>query len=159
MDKININVKYLESLSKAEEELLNHFKGEWISQDDSLSVNIRILFAEPSDLEDIYDIKTISTTDNELTLSQTSTQDFVVCLKKKDLQHISYEVMDIVHQCRKAGYPCYFTMDAGPNVKVLVQKKDQQAVIDKLTSYFDPEQIIASNIGTGVEILNEEDAL
>ncbi|KKB24841.1 cysteine protease inhibitor staphostatin B [Staphylococcus carnosus] len=95
MDKININVKYLESLPKAEEELLNHFKGEWISQDDSLSVNIRILFAEPSDLEDIYDIKTISTTDNELTLSQTSTQDFVVCLKKKDLQHISYEVMDI----------------------------------------------------------------
>ncbi|NAM82254.1 diphosphomevalonate decarboxylase, partial [Staphylococcus epidermidis] len=61
--------------------------------------------------------------------------------------------------CRESGIPAYFTMDAGPNVKVLVQKKDQQAVIDKLTSYFDPEQIIASNIGTGVEILNEEDAL
>lgn len=95
MEKINFNVKYLESLSKAEEELLNHFKGEWISQDDSLSVNIRILYAAPSDLEDIYDIKTISTTDNELNLSQTSSQDFVVRLKKKDLQHISYEVINI----------------------------------------------------------------
>ena len=71
----------------------------------------------------------------------------------------SYEAMSLVHECREAGIPAYFTMDAGPNVKVLVQKKDQQAVIDKLTSYFAPEQIIASDIGTGVEILNEEDAL
>src|SRR5699024_651954 len=38
----------------------------------------------------------------------------------------SYLVMDIVDQCRKAGYPCYFTMDAGPNVKILVEKKNQQ---------------------------------
>lgn len=71
----------------------------------------------------------------------------------------SYEAMSIVHECREAGIPAYFTMDAGPNVKVLVQKKDQQAVIEKLTSYFTPEQIIASDIGTGVEILDEEDAL
>ena len=31
--------------------------------------------------------------------------------------------MAIVEQCRKANLPCYFTMDAGPNVKVLVEKK------------------------------------
>ncbi|WP_305807895.1 diphosphomevalonate decarboxylase, partial [Staphylococcus epidermidis] len=28
----------------------------------------------------------------------------------------SYDAMAIVHECRKMGVPCYFTMDAGPNV-------------------------------------------
>ncbi|MGW7914365.1 diphosphomevalonate decarboxylase [Staphylococcus xylosus] len=66
----------------------------------------------------------------------------------------SYLVMDIVHQCREAGYPCYFTMDAGPNVKILVEKKNQQAVMDALYKSFDEAQIIASDIiGTGVEII------
>lgn len=66
----------------------------------------------------------------------------------------SYLVMDIVHQCREAGYPCYFTMDAGPNVKILVEKKNQQAVMDALYKSFDETQIIASDIiSTGVEII------
>ncbi len=66
----------------------------------------------------------------------------------------SYLVMDIVHQCREAGYPCYFTMDAGPNVKILVEKKNQQAVMDVLYKSFDETQIIASDIiSTGVEII------
>ncbi|WP_323703765.1 diphosphomevalonate decarboxylase [Mammaliicoccus sp. Dog046] len=66
----------------------------------------------------------------------------------------SYEVMDIVHQCREAGYPCYFTMDAGPNVKILVEKKNQQYVIDALLESFNKEQVIASDIThTGIEII------
>ncbi|WP_341636528.1 diphosphomevalonate decarboxylase [Staphylococcus casei] len=66
----------------------------------------------------------------------------------------SYQVMEIVHQCREAGYPCYFTMDAGPNVKILVEKKNQKAVIDALHKSFDEEQVIASDITrTGVEII------
>lgn len=43
----------------------------------------------------------------------------------------SYDAMAIVHECRKMGVPCYFTMDAGPNVKVLVEKKNKQLVIDQ----------------------------
>ena len=60
---------------------------------------------------------------------------------------------------QRSGHSSLLHYGCRPNVKVLVQKKDQQAVIDKLTSYFAPEQIIASDIGTGVEILNEEDEL
>ncbi|WP_436854947.1 diphosphomevalonate decarboxylase [Staphylococcus caeli] len=66
----------------------------------------------------------------------------------------SYLAMNVVHQCREAGHPCYFTMDAGPNVKILVEKKNQQAVIDALHQSFSEEQIIASDItSTGVEII------
>lgn len=45
-------------------------------------------------------------------------------------------------------------MDAGPNVKVLVEKKNKQAVIDQFLKAFDEKQIIASDIiSTGVEII------
>ncbi len=66
----------------------------------------------------------------------------------------SYDVMALVHECREAGYPCYFTMDAGPNVKILVEKKNKQQIIDKLLTQFDNNQIIDSDIiATGIEII------
>ncbi|MCE5090672.1 diphosphomevalonate decarboxylase [Staphylococcus devriesei] len=66
----------------------------------------------------------------------------------------SYEAMRIVHECREAGLPCYFTMDAGPNVKVLIEKKNQQAIVDKFLQTFDQEQIITSDITkSGIEII------
>ena len=66
----------------------------------------------------------------------------------------SYDAMAIVEQCRKANLPCYFTMDAGPNVKVLVEKKNKQAVVEQFLKEFDESQIIVSDIiSTGVEII------
>lgn len=66
----------------------------------------------------------------------------------------SYLVMEIVYQCREAGYPCYFTMDAGPNVKILTEKKNQQHILNALLQRFKEEQVIASDIThTGIEIL------
>ncbi|PTU84837.1 diphosphomevalonate decarboxylase [Staphylococcus pasteuri] len=66
----------------------------------------------------------------------------------------SYDAMAIVHKCREKGLPCYFTMDAGPNVKVLVEKKNKQAVIEQFKKQFDDSKIIASDIiATGVEII------
>lgn len=66
----------------------------------------------------------------------------------------SYEAMRIVHECREAGLPCYFTMDAGPNVKVLIEKKHQQAIVNQFLEVFNKDQIITSDIThAGVEII------
>lgn len=66
----------------------------------------------------------------------------------------SYQAMEVVHQCRELGYPCYFTMDAGPNVKILVERHNQAHVIEQLHQHFEPHQIIASDITrSGVEII------
>ena len=40
------------------------------------------------------------------------------------LTDASYEAMDFIRQLREQGESCYFTMDAGPNVKVLCLEKD-----------------------------------
>ena len=44
----------------------------------------------------------------------------------------SYEAMDFVRKLRKQGENCYFTMDAGPNVKVLCLEKDLEHLSELL---------------------------
>ena len=66
----------------------------------------------------------------------------------------SYLAMEIVHQCRENGIPCYFTMDAGPNVKVIVEKKNLQVVQSAFEETFETSQIMSSDIiSSGVEII------
>ncbi|WP_049503030.1 diphosphomevalonate decarboxylase [Streptococcus oralis] len=48
------------------------------------------------------------------------------------LTDASYEAMDFVRQLRKQGAACYFTMDAGPNVKVLCLEKDLEHLSELL---------------------------
>ncbi|TWT12297.1 diphosphomevalonate decarboxylase [Streptococcus sp. sy004] len=45
----------------------------------------------------------------------------------------SYQAMEFVKSLRQKGYECYFTMDAGPNVKVLCLEKD----LDQLVPLFE----------------------
>ena len=48
------------------------------------------------------------------------------------LTDASYEAMDFVRQLRKQGEACYFTMDAGPNVKVLCLEEDLERLSELL---------------------------
>ena len=48
------------------------------------------------------------------------------------LTDASYEAMDFVRQIREQGESCYFTMDAGPNVKVLCLEKDLEHLSELL---------------------------
>ena len=41
----------------------------------------------------------------------------------------SYAAMDFVRQLRDQGRRCYFTMDAGPNVKVLCLEEDLEDLV------------------------------
>ena len=46
------------------------------------------------------------------------------------LTDASYQAMDEVKSLRASGEQCYFTMDAGPNVKVLCLEKDLDRLAD-----------------------------
>ena len=53
----------------------------------------------------------------------------------------SFEAMEYIRKLRKQGEKCYFTMDAGPNVKVLCLKEDFERLKDILRKKY---KIIAS---------------
>ncbi|HER8310133.1 TPA: diphosphomevalonate decarboxylase [Streptococcus pyogenes] len=44
----------------------------------------------------------------------------------------SYQAMEAVKELRQEGFACYFTMDAGPNVKVLCLEKDLVQLAERL---------------------------
>ncbi len=46
----------------------------------------------------------------------------------------SVTTMKKVWQCRHEGLPLYFTMDAGPNIKLLFLEKDKSTIINKFPS-------------------------
>lgn len=65
----------------------------------------------------------------------------------------SLKAMQTVRELRASGIPCYFTMDAGPNVKVLVEKKNQTAVQAKFIELFSRQQVILAHAGQGITII------
>ncbi len=97
-------------------------------------------------------VETSTTFDDWVRQSEQDYQDMLVYLKENDFSKVgelteknalamhattktaspafsyltdaSYEAMDFVRQLREQGEACYFTMDAGPNVKVLCQEED-----------------------------------
>lgn len=65
-------------------------------------------------------------------------------------QKETLEAMDLVRGLRERGIPCYFTMDAGPNVKILCKKSDSDIIVGELSRTFDNSMIIKSGIGKGI---------
>ncbi|MFC2403044.1 MAG: diphosphomevalonate decarboxylase, partial [Limosilactobacillus fermentum] len=49
----------------------------------------------------------------------------------------------------------YYTMDAGPNVKVIFDPKDQDDLLNALTPLFGAERLVVAKPGPGIEFLTE----
>ncbi|MFV0557366.1 MAG: diphosphomevalonate decarboxylase [Enterococcus sp.] len=68
----------------------------------------------------------------------------------------SLRAMDAVRALRKKGFACYFTMDAGPNVKILCPKAEVAAIKAELLTQFQPEQLITAYAGPGLQVIDKE---
>lgn len=66
----------------------------------------------------------------------------------------SLEVMQKVAELRSQGISCYYTMDAGPNVKIICLKKDTPAILAALGTMFNKEQLLVASPGPGVQLLD-----
>lgn len=64
-------------------------------------------------------------------------------------------VMDAVTELRRQGAQCYFTMDAGPHVKVLCPKSESQHIMDSLKSIEGIKSIDVAGPGPGAYIMSE----
>src|SRR5699024_9769785 len=109
--------------------------------------------------KDLGDIKYVITTKDCEKLGEISeakclkihaTTHHVVC-------HFTYwqddtmTVMETVQYLRKKGIPDYFTIDAGPNVKVLYTPEHEEKVLEALKSVNAVEKVIVSKVGSGID--------
>lgn len=65
----------------------------------------------------------------------------------------SLVVMQMVRELRDEGISCYFTMDAGPNVKIICRLSESSIIKARLEQIFETEQIIVSGPGPGIIVL------
>lgn len=65
------------------------------------------------------------------------------------------KAMNAVRQLRDHGINCYFTMDAGPNVKVIYDRQNRQSIYDALAANFGADRLVVSKPGPGIKIWND----
>ncbi|GAJ26124.1 diphosphomevalonate decarboxylase [Liquorilactobacillus sucicola DSM 21376 = JCM 15457] len=68
----------------------------------------------------------------------------------------SIAVMHLVELLRSEGICCYYTLDAGPNVKILCSVEDSTRILDRLAARFDKEQLLVARPGPGVHLINKK---
>jgi len=66
----------------------------------------------------------------------------------------SIRAMDIVKQLRSEGYSIHFTMDAGPNVKLIGKASELKEIKEKLLNHFSEEQLVIAKPGPGLHRLD-----
>lgn len=63
------------------------------------------------------------------------------------------KAINLINQLRQAGLNCYYTMDAGPNVKVIYDRKDRPQLLAELGKVFGQENLVVAQPGPGIEYL------
>lgn len=61
--------------------------------------------------------------------------------------------MQTVQDLRAMGTACYYTLDAGPNIKVFCQAPDLATVTAKLGAQFGAERVVVAHPGPGIQFL------
>ncbi len=56
------------------------------------------------------------------------------------------KIIDLVNNMKNSGIQCYFTIDAGPNVKILTLEKYQDQILSEIKKIDDSLQIIVSRV-------------
>lgn len=63
------------------------------------------------------------------------------------------KAINLIKGLREQGINCYYTMDAGPNVKVIYDHQDRQRIIDKLAPVFGKDHLIIAQPGPGAHLI------
>ena len=65
------------------------------------------------------------------------------------------EIIQSVIRWREEGLECYFTIDAGPNVKVLCLKKDEKEINERLQNLEGVTETIVCRPGDGAKVIDK----
>ncbi|MCI1466793.1 MAG: diphosphomevalonate decarboxylase [Lactobacillus sp.] len=67
------------------------------------------------------------------------------------------KLIKLVQDWRADGLACYYTMDAGPNVKILTSLKNSKVIRQRLAQLLPSAKIVVTNFGTGVKSWSNSD--
>lgn len=65
----------------------------------------------------------------------------------------SLKAIAVTEELQANGVACYYTMDAGPNVKIICQAADEARIRAALAPYFDQKQLLSAGVGPDAHLL------
>ncbi|WP_027825604.1 diphosphomevalonate decarboxylase [Lactobacillus psittaci] len=65
-------------------------------------------------------------------------------------------LIHLVQDLRKQGLECYYTIDAGPNVKILTELRNSKEIQKAVKQLLPTVKIVESGFGPGIQYLNEQ---
>lgn len=80
-----------------------------------------------------------------------TTQPSIIYFKEETLT-----VIKMVKKMREEGIIAYFTMDAGPNVKIITSSEFKDRIIERLSQIVDIDKLVYSEAGPDLEVLEVE---
>ncbi|PTM23910.1 diphosphomevalonate decarboxylase [Lactobacillus sp. PFC-70] len=66
----------------------------------------------------------------------------------------SLAAMQAVRELRDAGHDCYYTLDAGPNVKIFCETDELPAITQRLSDQFGTDRVLVAHPGPGIQWLD-----
>lgn len=63
------------------------------------------------------------------------------------------KAIKLVEDLRKQGIECYYTIDAGPNVKILCTLRNRKEIISAVQKSLTNVKIVVASFGPGVTLL------
>lgn len=69
----------------------------------------------------------------------------------------SLAAIQFIQSLREEGLECYFTMDAGPNVKILIQEKDKDDIGQRLIDRYGQDKILYSAVGPDIQEISPDE--
>lgn len=124
------------------------FYPQWVDSAKEDLNNIKLAIAD-RDLKRVGEIAESSSLKMHATMM--STQPFIIYFEEKTIS-----VIKLVKQMREEGILAYFTMDAGPNIKIITNSQYKDTIIERLNSILGADKIVYSEVGHDLEIMEEE---
>jgi diphosphomevalonate decarboxylase len=94
----------------------------------------------------------------EITQREANNLHAVINTTEMGIYYWNRTTVEIIHQIKKLqdqGVSCFYTMDAGPQVKILVMPEHVEKVKKALTQIVDVKEIIDTGVGFGSNISDQ----
>lgn len=69
----------------------------------------------------------------------------------------SIKAINLIKELRKSGLSCYYTMDAGPNVKILCRQSETTAILNKLKKVYNEKEIVVAKPGVAPFLISKNE--
>lgn len=144
--ELNQNQKKLPSTKGMKDAQASPFFEPWIKRND-LELNEMIAAIKSNDFTKIGSLAELNA--NEMHAINLTAQPGFTYFEPDTIRAIK-----LIEELRSKGIECYYTIDAGPNLKILTQQKNIKEVKKIFLSEFNNVNIVKATFGPGVTVLD-----